>query len=86
MYPLNHKFSDHELQAWNTMLRAVGCTNITPFSNKISPNLLEIFGSLYTPPYQSANDDDTLGFEKKSLPHNIDKSVTVTITNDKIAL
>ncbi|CAH1761216.1 23481_t:CDS:2 [Entrophospora sp. SA101] len=49
-------------------------------------NLLEIFGSLYTPPYQSANDDDTLGFEKKSLPHNIDKSVTVTITNDKIAL
>lgn len=37
IYPLNHKFSDRELQAWNAMLRAVGCTNITPFSNKISP-------------------------------------------------
>ncbi|CAJ0844679.1 4320_t:CDS:2 [Entrophospora sp. SA101] len=37
MYPLNHKFSDHELQTWNAILRAVGCTNITPFSNKISP-------------------------------------------------
>jgi hypothetical protein len=37
MYPLDHRFSDRELQAWNAMLRAVGCTNITPFSNKISP-------------------------------------------------
>nr|CAG8601447.1 5692_t:CDS:2 [Entrophospora candida] len=39
IYPLNHKFSDRELQAWSAMLRAVSCTNITPFSNKISPVL-----------------------------------------------
>jgi len=37
MYPSDHKFSDRELQAWNAMLKAVGCTNITPFSNRISP-------------------------------------------------
>jgi hypothetical protein len=37
MYPIGHKCSDRELQAWNAMLKAVGCTNVTPFNNKISP-------------------------------------------------
>ncbi len=37
MYPSDHKFTVRELQAWNSMLRSVGCTNITPFSNTISP-------------------------------------------------
>ncbi|RHZ74545.1 hypothetical protein Glove_221g18 [Diversispora epigaea] len=36
LYPKNHKFSDREMQAWNSMLKAVGCTNITPFNNDIS--------------------------------------------------
>ncbi|RHZ82683.1 hypothetical protein Glove_105g11 [Diversispora epigaea] len=36
LYLKNHKFSDQEMQAWNSMLKAVGCTNITPFNNDIS--------------------------------------------------
>jgi hypothetical protein len=37
MYPTNYKMSDRELQAWHSMLRAAGCTNITPFTSNISP-------------------------------------------------
>jgi len=37
MYPANYKISNRELQAWHSMLRAAGCTNITPFTSNISP-------------------------------------------------
>ena len=37
IYPTNYKMSDRELQAWHSMLRAAGCTNITPFTSNISP-------------------------------------------------
>ncbi|RHZ89316.1 hypothetical protein Glove_16g30 [Diversispora epigaea] len=36
LYPKNHKFSNQKMQAWNSMLKAAGCTNITPFNNDIS--------------------------------------------------
>ncbi|CAB4430071.1 unnamed protein product [Rhizophagus irregularis] len=36
LYPNNHKFSDRELRAWQSMLRDVGSYNVTPWSNKES--------------------------------------------------
>lgn len=36
IYPINYKLSERELQAWHTMLRSVGCTNVTPFGRDIS--------------------------------------------------
>ncbi|RHZ65038.1 hypothetical protein Glove_319g71 [Diversispora epigaea] len=36
LYPKKYKFTDRELQAWNSMLKAAGCINITPFNNNIS--------------------------------------------------
>jgi hypothetical protein len=37
IYPSGHHFTARELRAWNAMLKSVGCTDITPFSNTISP-------------------------------------------------
>ena len=31
LYPIRHKFCDREIRAWQCMLRAAGCHNITPF-------------------------------------------------------
>ena len=31
-YPKGHEFSERELGAWQTMLKAAGATNITPWS------------------------------------------------------
>ncbi|CAB4410648.1 unnamed protein product [Rhizophagus irregularis] len=36
LYPQGHQFSDRELGAWLSMLRAAGCTNITPWSHNES--------------------------------------------------
>lgn len=36
MYPEKHVFNERELQAWNSMLKAAGCTDITPFDSDIS--------------------------------------------------
>jgi len=36
LYPPEHQFSDRELGAWLSMLRAAGCTNITPWSHSES--------------------------------------------------
>ena len=36
IYPSNHQFSDRELQAWHSFLKAEGCTNITPFKSDVS--------------------------------------------------
>ena len=32
IYPKGYEFSERELGAWKTMLKAVGATNITPWS------------------------------------------------------
>jgi len=32
LYPYNHEFSEREMRAWRAMLRATGCTEITPVS------------------------------------------------------
>ncbi|CAJ0832054.1 12589_t:CDS:2 [Entrophospora sp. SA101] len=32
LYPYNHEFSECEMRAWHAMLRATGCTEITPVS------------------------------------------------------
>ena len=37
IYPKKYIFNERELQAWNSMLRAAGCADITPFDNDISP-------------------------------------------------
>ena len=34
IYPDNYQFQERELGAWRAMLRASGCTNITPFTKK----------------------------------------------------
>ncbi|PKK56639.1 hypothetical protein RhiirC2_799605, partial [Rhizophagus irregularis] len=34
IYPTNYHFQEKELGAWRAMLRASGCTNITPFTKK----------------------------------------------------
>src|SRR6266542_2006647 len=34
IYPTNYHFQEKELNAWRAMLRASGCTNITPFTKK----------------------------------------------------
>jgi hypothetical protein len=36
LYPTNYQFNDREMQAWNSMLKAAGCTDITPFSKEVS--------------------------------------------------
>ncbi|RHZ78940.1 hypothetical protein Glove_153g65 [Diversispora epigaea] len=36
LYPKKYKFTDREIQAWSSMLKAARCTNITPFNNSIS--------------------------------------------------
>ena len=36
LYPVNHVFGDRETQAWWAMLPHAGCTNITPYTKKIS--------------------------------------------------
>lgn len=36
LYPQEHQFSDRELGAWLSMLRAAGCSNITPWSHNES--------------------------------------------------
>lgn len=37
LYPKNYQFSDREMQAWSSMLKAAGCTDITPFNSEVSP-------------------------------------------------
>jgi hypothetical protein len=34
IYPPEHEFTDRELRAWRTIMKSVGCTNITPFKNE----------------------------------------------------
>lgn len=36
IYPVNYIFSDRELRAWHAMLKACGCTKITPFKKEES--------------------------------------------------
>ncbi|RHZ85580.1 hypothetical protein Glove_64g62 [Diversispora epigaea] len=36
LYPSNYIFSKREIRAWQAMLRAIGCVNITPFDKKES--------------------------------------------------
>ena len=36
IYDLDFEFQERELRAWHTMLRATGCTNITPYNKEIS--------------------------------------------------
>jgi hypothetical protein len=36
LYPVRHKFGDREIRAWQCMLKAAGCYNITPFTKKES--------------------------------------------------
>jgi hypothetical protein len=36
IYPLGYEFNDRELSAWQSMLNAVGATNITPWSREES--------------------------------------------------
>ena len=35
LYPKNYQFSDREMQAWSSMFKATGYTDITPFSSEI---------------------------------------------------
>jgi len=43
LYPPHHQFSNRELQAWDSMFRAAGCTDITPFDGEISPVIISLF-------------------------------------------
>ena len=43
LYPPDHQFSDRELGAWLSMLRAAGCSNITPWSHDDS----EVFSNQF---------------------------------------
>ena len=36
IYPKKYIFSERELQAWNSMLRAAGCADITSFGSNTS--------------------------------------------------
>lgn len=36
IYDLDYKFQERELHAWRMMLRATGCTNITPYNKDVS--------------------------------------------------
>jgi hypothetical protein len=36
VYPKGYEFSERELGAWQTMLKAAGATNITPWSSEES--------------------------------------------------
>jgi len=36
LYPMDHVFKQHEIEAWQTMLKATGCTNISPFEKNQS--------------------------------------------------
>jgi hypothetical protein len=36
LYPIRHKFGDREIRAWQCMLKAAGCHDITPFTKKNS--------------------------------------------------
>lgn len=48
--PEGHRFSEHEIQAWHSMLRSTGCKNITPFPSKgshVSTILFIYFYFLY---------------------------------------
>ncbi|UZO02042.1 uncharacterized protein OCT59_020540 [Rhizophagus irregularis] len=38
IYDLDYKFQERELHAWRMMLRATGCTNITPYNKDVSCN------------------------------------------------
>ncbi|CAB4473471.1 hypothetical protein RhiirA1_474493 [Rhizophagus irregularis] len=40
IYPLGYEFNDRELSAWQSMLNAVGATNITPWSREESQHQL----------------------------------------------
>ena len=40
LYPKNYQFSDREMQAWSSMLKAAGCTDITPFNSEVSPVII----------------------------------------------
>ena len=42
LYPNNHEFSTRELGAWNAMLHAAGCENVTPWSHDESKVMLII--------------------------------------------
>ena len=33
---MDHVFKQHEIEAWRTMLKATGCTNISPFEKNQS--------------------------------------------------
>ncbi|RHZ71753.1 hypothetical protein Glove_253g31 [Diversispora epigaea] len=37
LYSKKYQFNDREMQAWSSMLKATGCTNVTPFNSNISP-------------------------------------------------
>ena len=44
LYPYNHEFSEREMRAWHAMLKATGCTEITPLSiDKSEVNFLFTF-------------------------------------------
>ncbi|CAG8671197.1 10207_t:CDS:2, partial [Gigaspora rosea] len=59
LYPPQYVFNERELCAWKTMLKASGCTNITPFKkddstssiNKDTLQLLYNNGFLCTTPF-----------------------------------
>ena len=43
IYNLDYKFQERELHAWHMMLRATGCTNITPYSKDVSCVSINIY-------------------------------------------
>ena len=43
LYPKNYQFNDREMQAWSSMLKAAGCTDVTPFNNDVSPVIIFIY-------------------------------------------
>ncbi|RGB39733.1 hypothetical protein C1646_754231 [Rhizophagus diaphanus] len=44
LYPKNYQFSDREMQAWSSMLKAASCTDITLFNSEVSPKLQNRLG------------------------------------------
>ena len=52
LYPKNYQFSDREMQAWSSMLKAAGSTDVTPFNNDVSPVIIFLYWLQYFSLYQ----------------------------------
>ncbi|RHZ59138.1 hypothetical protein Glove_365g253 [Diversispora epigaea] len=68
LYPSNYILDDHELRAWRTMLKAVGCVNITPFE-KMNPRQDATANN-----YNDNNDDNNHDDDENNTTNEVDSN------------